>query len=110
MRGNGDDHKEQSAMNISGTDIEKKVFFGSSSLVLPFILLGDFYPELLTRGGNTVLSWVINTWGWLYLFSVTIFNFAKKNPGTVFRCMKLLPGKVGRQNYGSVNYLRKNIA
>jgi len=60
-------------MNILGTDIDKKVFFGSSALVLPFILLGAFSPQLLARGGSTVLSWVITTWGWLYLSSVNIF-------------------------------------
>lgn len=68
-----EDRNVKTKMKNSGTHIDKGILFGSSALVLPFIILGAIAPELLTRGGSTVLSWVTNTWGWLYLSSVNVF-------------------------------------
>ncbi|NOR23056.1 MAG: BCCT family transporter [Desulforhopalus sp.] len=76
MRVSKDDRNGQATMKILGANIDRVVFFGSSALVLPFILLGALAPELLTQGGNAILSWVIKTWGWLYLSSVSIFVLA----------------------------------
>jgi glycine betaine transporter len=76
MRVTEDDLNVSTTMRTPGTNIDRVVFFGSSALVLPFILLGAFSPELLARGGNAILSWVISTWGWLYLSSVNIFVVA----------------------------------
>ena len=56
--------------------IDRVVFFGSIALVLPFIVFGAFYPDLLARAGSFALAWVTRVWGWLYLSSVNIFVLA----------------------------------
>ena len=76
MRVDKDDRNVPITMKSPGANIDRVVFFGSSALVLPFIVLGAISPELLTQGGNAILSWVIKTWGWLYLSSVNIFVLA----------------------------------
>ncbi len=62
--------------NTSGANIDKVVFFGSSALVLLFILFGALLPNLFAQESKAALAWVTKTWGWLYLSSVNIFVLA----------------------------------
>lgn len=57
-------------------NIDRVVFFGSTALVLPFIFLGAFFPELLGKMATASLAWITSTWGWLYLTSVNGFVLA----------------------------------
>lgn len=67
---------QEPAKKLFGVDIDRTVFFGSTALVLPFILFGAFSPELFGEAGKAALSWMTKTWGWLYLSSVNFFCFA----------------------------------
>lgn len=62
--------------NTGKTGIDRMVFFGSALLVLPFVLLGLFFPHLLDTGGKAALNWITDIWGWLYLLSVNVFVVA----------------------------------
>jgi glycine betaine transporter len=73
MRANEADRNVPATIHIPGANIDKVVFFGSSALVLLFILFGAFLPEQFAQGSKATLSWVTKTWGWLYLSSVNIF-------------------------------------
>jgi glycine betaine transporter len=59
--------------NIFGINLDTAVFYGSSVLVMPFIVLGAFAPELFDSIGTAALSWIKSAWGWLYLSSVNVF-------------------------------------
>lgn len=58
---------------LLGTHLDRHVFYGSVLLIVPFILLGAFSPELLAQASNAALSWVTSWFGWLFLSSVNIF-------------------------------------
>ncbi len=64
---------EKGISGLLDVDIDKVVFFGSTALILPFILLGAFFPELLGKMAKASLAWITSTWGWLYLSSVNGF-------------------------------------
>jgi len=76
MRATGDSSMEVTENRGIWAGIDRVVFFGSIALVMPFIVLGAFSPELLGKAGSTALAWVTRVWGWLYLSSVNIFVLA----------------------------------
>lgn len=58
---------------LFGKQLDKKVFYTSVVLALPFLLLGGFSPDLLGRISDTVLAYLTTSWSWLYLTSVSAF-------------------------------------
>ncbi len=52
--------------------LDSWVFLGSAALVLPFIVIGVFSPQLLGRLGDQALATVTRLFGWLFLSGVNI--------------------------------------
>lgn len=73
MNVRGEENHDKIGMQFFGTDIDKVVFIGSTALVLPFIVLGAFFPDVFSNAGKVALAWITETWGWLYLSSVNMF-------------------------------------
>lgn len=58
---------------LLGDRLETGVFYGAVALSLPFLVLGGFSPKILNDSGNTALSFLTNSFSWLYLMSCSLF-------------------------------------
>ncbi len=73
MRPEEDSTRKLPTMKFFGAEIDRVVFFGSAVLLLPFMIFGALFPDLLGKASSAALAWTTKTWGWLYLSSVNIF-------------------------------------
>lgn len=53
-------------------NLDRRVFIGSTVLVLPFIVTGIISPELLGTWSSSALTLIYRVFGWLFLSSVNI--------------------------------------
>lgn len=60
---------------LLGNNLNIRVFYGATLLLLPFILVGGFFPQFLSTVANRLLAYLTQSWSWLYLSSVSIFAF-----------------------------------
>lgn len=68
-----DTTNENGINRLFGKQLDRKVFYLSAALALPFLLLGGFSPGLLGRISDAVLAYLTRSWSWLYLTSVSAF-------------------------------------
>lgn len=47
------------------------VFLGAAALVIGFVLFGILFTDLARQGFNSIQSFIVNTFGWFYILSVT---------------------------------------
>ena len=52
------------------------VFLGSSAIIAAFLILGIALPGQAEDLFSAIQSWIIDTFGWLYILSVAGFVFA----------------------------------
>jgi glycine betaine transporter len=66
---------ERVIRKVLGTNLDIRVFYGATLLVLPFILVGGLFPDTMAAVSNRVLGYLTQSWSWLYLTSVSLFAF-----------------------------------
>lgn len=76
MRLEEDSSRKMATTKIFGAEIDPVVFFGSTALLLPFMVFGALFPDLLGRAGGAALAWITKVLGWVYLSSVNVFVVA----------------------------------
>lgn len=58
---------------LLGDRLETRVFYGAAALSLPFLVLGGFFPKILSHAANTALGFITDSFSWLYLMSCSLF-------------------------------------
>jgi glycine betaine transporter len=53
--------------------LNRGVFVASAALILSLVVVGGLYPAALEAAGNAALRYLTESWGWLYLVSVSLF-------------------------------------
>ncbi|MFC0269548.1 BCCT family transporter [Kushneria aurantia] len=53
--------------------INPPVFYPSAAVILALVLFGGIFPSTAGAVFNSVQSWIISTFGWLYLLSMGVF-------------------------------------
>ncbi|WP_454006786.1 BCCT family transporter [Alcaligenes sp. Marseille-Q7550] len=56
--------------------LHPRVFWGSTLIVLVFLLIGIIFPEDAARIFEQLQDWVILSFGWFYILAVALFFFA----------------------------------
>lgn len=58
---------------LLGDEIDIKVFYGATALALPFIILGGLAPSILEKVSSIALTFLTDSFSWLYLISCSVF-------------------------------------
>ena len=54
-------------------NINPPVFFGSTALILAFVVFGAGFPDTANRVFSAIQGWVVDTFGWFYILAVAVF-------------------------------------
>jgi glycine betaine transporter len=79
-------------MKRFGKNLDKRVFFGSVALVMPFIVIGVISPQLLGRWSDHALAAITDMFGWFFLSGVNL---------CVAVCLVLAISPLGRIRLGN---------
>lgn len=56
--------------------LHPRVFWGSTFIVLVFLLIGIIFPKDAALIFEQLQNWVIKSFGWFYILAVALFFFA----------------------------------
>jgi len=56
-------------------NLNPPVFFGSALLIFAVVILGAIFPAKTEATFSAAHAWIIETFGWFYMFSVAVFVF-----------------------------------
>jgi choline/glycine/proline betaine transport protein len=54
-------------------EINPPVFVGAAALILAFVIFGAGFPDTAANVFSAVQSWIVETFGWFYMFAVAVF-------------------------------------